>query len=72
MKPYSQIHVGDVYASPLKWTGSDITYTVVAKDDAEKLIEVRSSYGHPSLPATMWRETNSRIFRQRLIKSGKP
>lgn len=71
MKPYSTISIGDVYASPLQWTGSDVTYTVVGKDDAEKLIEVRSSYQHSTLPETSWKHTNSRIFRK-LIHKGQP
>ncbi len=63
MKPYSKINVGDVYESPMKWTGSDITYTVVSKDDESKLIEIQSSYQHPSLPKTLWKKPSDRIFK---------
>ena len=36
--PYSRINIGDIFESPLAWTGSDIIYTVV--DKADGLIEV--------------------------------
>jgi hypothetical protein len=62
--PYSRINVGDVFESSLAWTGSDITYTVVAKEDG--LVEVRSSYQHPSLPETLWKMPCDRIFTRRL------
>lgn len=64
MMPYSKINVGDVFASPAAWTGSDITYTVV--DKANGLIEVRSSYYHPSLPPTFWKKPSDRLFRNRI------
>ena len=67
MKPYSKINIGDIYESPLKWTGSTITYTVV--DKADGMIELRSSYQHPSLPPTMWKKPNNRIF-NKIIFSG--
>lgn len=62
--PYSKINVGDVFESPLKWTGSDITYTVV--DKADKLVKVRSSYQHPTLPETLWKKPSDRIFTRRI------
>lgn len=65
--PYSKINIGDVFQSPFKWTGSDITYTVVGKSDG--LIEVRSSYQHPAHPETMWKKPSDRIFGQRRIMS---
>jgi hypothetical protein len=68
MIPYSEINIGDVFKSPAKWTGSNITYTVVSKK--EGLIELRSSYQHPSLPETFWRKNTDRIFNQRRISKG--
>ena len=65
MMPYSEINIGDIFESPLKWTGSTVTYTVVNKK--EGLIEVRSSYQHPTLPETIWKKTSDRLFRQRRI-----
>lgn len=69
MMPYSEINIGDIFESPLKWTGSDITYTVVSKK--EGLIEVRSSYQHPTLPETTWKKKSDRIFKQRRIFNGR-
>jgi len=68
--PYSKINIGDVFASPLQWTGSNITYTVVNKADG--LIEIRSSYQHPSLPETTWKKPTHRIFNRRIycVSSG--
>ena len=68
MMPYSKIHIGDVFESPLAWTGSDITYTVVDKSDG--LIEIQSSYQHPSLPRTLWKSPRDRIFTRRIYSSG--
>jgi len=65
MMPYSKINVGDIFESPLKWTGSDIIYEVV--DKADGLICLRSSYQHPSLPETFWRKPSDRIFRNRIF-----
>ena len=62
--PYSRINIGDVFESPAKWTGSDITYTVTDKTDG--LIEVKSSYQHHSLPETMWKKPTNRIFNKRI------
>ena len=70
MMPYSEINIGDIFESPLKWTGSTVTYTVVNKK--EGLIEVRSSYQHPTLPETIWKKTSDRLFRQRRIYINKP
>jgi len=67
MMPYSEINIGDIFESPIKWTGSNMTYTVVNKK--EGLIEVRSSYQHPSLPETIWKKPSDRLFRQRKIYS---
>ena len=64
--PYSKIKIGDVFESPSAWTGSSIIYEVV--DKADGLIEIRSSYQHPSLPETMWKKPSNRIFKKRLIK----
>lgn len=69
MKPFSAISIGDVYASPFHWTGSKITYTVVSKDKESKLIELRSSYQHLTLPETTWKKPSNRIF-SRLISKG--
>lgn len=63
--PYSKINIGDVFESPLKWTGSDILYVVT--DKADGLIEIRSSYQHPSLPETMWKKPSDRIFNKRVM-----
>ena len=63
--PYSRINVGDVFESPMRWTGSDILYAVV--DKADGLIEVRSSYQHPALPPTMWRKPSDKIFTRRVL-----
>lgn len=68
--PYSEINIGDIFESPLKWTGSTVTYTVVNKK--EGLIEVRSSYQHPTLPETIWIKPSDRLFRQRRIYINKP
>jgi hypothetical protein len=67
MMPYSKINVGDVFASPVRWTGSDVTYEVV--DKADGLVEIRSSYQHPSLPKTMWKKPSDRIFRERIFSA---
>lgn len=67
MMPYSRIKVGDVFESPMKWTGSDLTYTVTDKEGG--LVEVESSYQHPALPRTMWKKPSDRIFTVR-IKDG--
>lgn len=64
MRPYSDINVGDIYESPLKWTGSDITYSVVSKTDG--LVELRSSYQHPTLSETIWKKPTNRIFINRI------
>ena len=58
--PFSKINIGDVFESPLKWTGSDIVYTVTEKADG--LIKIRSSYQHHSLSETMWKKPSDRIF----------
>lgn len=63
--PYSKINIGDVFESPLKWTGSDITYTVV--DKADGMVEVRSSYQHPALPETLWKKPSDMIFTRRVV-----
>lgn len=64
--PYKLINIGDVFESPVAWTGSDITYTVVNKCDG--LIEIRSSYQHPSLPETLWKKPSDRIFTKRIYE----
>jgi hypothetical protein len=66
--PFSKINVGDVFASPHKWTGSDITYTVV--DKADGMVEVRSSCQLGGVPGTMWKEPSNRIFNNRIKKEG--
>ena len=65
--PFSRIKIGDVFESPLKWTGSDITYTVV--DKADGMIEVVSSYQHPNLPPSMWKAPTDRIFNKRIYSA---
>jgi len=62
--PFSKIKVGDVFESPLKYMGSNVTYTVT--DKVNELIEIRSSYQHPSLPETTWKKPSDRIFNQRI------
>lgn len=64
--PYSKINIGDVFESPLKWTGSNVTYTVT--DKADGLVEIRSSYQHPRLPATLWKKPTDRIFNRRIME----
>ena len=66
MMPYSKINIGDVFESPLKWTGSNITYTVVEKADG--LVAVSSSYQHPALPAVIWKKPSDRIFTRRILE----
>lgn len=68
MMPYSKINIGDVFDSPLNWTGGNITYTVV--DKADGLIEIRSSYQHHLLPGTFWKHPSNRIFTKRLYNAG--
>lgn len=63
--PYSRINVGDIFDSPLRWTGSEITYTVTGKADG--LIEIMSSYQHPKIPPTMWKKPGNRIFNSRVF-----
>jgi len=63
--PFSKINVGDIFDSPLRWTGSEITYEVV--DKADVLIEIRSSYQHTKKPPTMWKDPSNRIFNSRLF-----
>ena len=67
MMPYSKINIGDIFESPLNWTGSKITYTVV--DKADRMIELRSSYQHPSLPSTIWKKPTDRIFTKRIFNA---
>lgn len=62
--PYSRINIGDIFESPLRWTGSDILYTVT--DKADGLIEIMSSYQHPALSPTMWKNPSDRIFNNRI------
>ena len=64
--PYSKINIGDVFESPLAYTGSDIVYLVVDKVDG--MIEVMSSYQSPTLPETMWKKPNERIFNKRIME----
>lgn len=66
--PFSKINIGDVFESPLKWTGSDISYTVT--DKANGLIEIRPSYQRPRLPETMWAKPSDRIFNRRIYCVG--
>lgn len=68
--PYSRINVGDVFQSPLAWTGSSVVYEVVNKADG--LIEIRSSYQHPCLAETMWKRPTDRIFNRRIIAGLNP
>jgi len=63
--PYSKINIGDIFESPLAWTGSNIIYTVVDKIDG--LIEIESSYQHPRLSKTMWKNPSDRIFNKRIF-----
>lgn len=65
MMPYSKINIGDIFESPLKGIGSNISYIVV--DKTEGLIEVESSYQHPSLPRTLWKKSTDRIFTRRIF-----
>lgn len=65
--PYSRINIGDVFASPIY--GSDICYLVT--DKADGMIEVMSSYQHPSLPKTMWKKSEDRIFNRRIEEGSK-
>ena len=67
--PYSKINIGDVFDSPLRWTGSNIIYIVT--DKADGMVEVQSSYQHPSLPRTMWKRPSNRIFNRRLFTANK-
>jgi len=66
--PYSKINIGDIFGSPISWTGSTITYTVVNKCDG--LVEICSSYQHPSLPETLWKRHTDRIFINRVYSAG--
>jgi|GEM_PF-3829145 hypothetical protein len=65
--PYSRINIGDIFESPLAWTGSDIIYTVV--DKADGLIEIAASYQHPRLPKTLWKKPTDKIFNKRIHES---
>lgn len=69
MRPYSKINIGDVYESPQKWAGSEVTYEVV--DKADGMIELRSSYQHSSLPETFWKKPTDRIFNRRIHDGGR-
>jgi hypothetical protein len=66
--PYSKINIGDIFESPLRWTGSDIIYTVV--DKADGLIEIQSSYQHPALATTIWKKPSDNIFNKRIYCVG--
>jgi hypothetical protein len=66
-RPFSRIYIGDIFESPLKWTGSNITYKVVDKVDG--LIEIESSYQHPNLPRTIWKRPSDRIFNRRIFNA---
>ena len=59
MKPFSAIHVGDVYKLPYPYNN---TYTVVNKNKEDKMIEVMCSYQHPSLPQTLWKKHTDKLF----------
>ena len=65
MMPYSKINIGDIFESPLKGIGSNISYIVV--DKTEGLIEVELSYQHPSLPRTLWKKSTDRIFTRQIF-----
>ena len=62
--PYSKINIGDLFESPMKWTGSKTTYLVV--DKADGMIEIMSSYQHPSLSKTLCKKPTDRIFTKRI------
>jgi len=66
MRPFNDIKIGDIFSSPLAWTGSKITYTVISKDKQSKFIEIKSSYQHITLPQTIWKKCTDRIFNRRL------
>ncbi|HBH13839.1 MAG TPA: hypothetical protein DDX29_12135 [Clostridiales bacterium] len=65
--PFSRINIGDVFESPLAWTGSKMVYIVVDKDKDSKMIEVMSSYQHPALPKTFWKKYTDRLFNKRIV-----
>ena len=67
--PFSRINIGDIFESPLKWAGFETVYTVT--DKADGLIEIRSSYQHPSLPETMWKKPSDKIFNRRIYCASK-
>lgn len=61
-KPYKLINVGDVYQR----SGQSIYWTVVSKDDDEKLVEIMASYSHPALPSTLWKSNRDSIFNRKV------
>ena len=72
MRPFNDIHIGDVYQSVMKFTGNKVNYTVVAKDMLNKnAVKVRPSYQHPAMAETVWMKINHRIFNTRIVKGHK-
>lgn len=66
MRPYNDINIGDIYQ---RYTGA-VDWMVVNKNDDEKMIELESSYQHPSLPRTLWKRNTDSIFNRRVYKVG--
>lgn len=71
MKPYSEIRVGDIYASvddPLH----GLPWEVVAKNDADRLVQIRplSDRLPMRLQKSLWKRPSDRVFRGDLIIQG--
>jgi hypothetical protein len=62
MRPYKDIQIGDVYQR----IGQGITWTVIEKDDDEKMVAISCSYKHPTYPDPIWRRNTDPIFNRRV------
>jgi len=72
MRPFNDIHIGDVYQTHLAWTNSKVNYTVVAKDIlTKKMVKVRSSYQRPAMLETIWIPITHKILKKRIVKGDK-
>jgi hypothetical protein len=64
MRPYSEIHIGDIYSRP----NGTIDWVVVNKNDNEKMIELECSYSNPSFPKTVWKRNSDSLFAYRVFE----
>lgn len=66
MRPISDINVGDIYQMPYPF--GSISWVVINVNREEKMVEIESSYKHPSLPSSIWKRNTDRIFQHRVLE----